>query len=219
MSRFTTFVGALSQVSPPSLPLAPQQYAPQYQDQLNNVLRLYFSRISDTLGAVVGTDGGRYVDCPNGVFFNTVDQTFAAINTAYPAVFNQTYLNNAISLASSSRVTASVDGVYNVQYSGQLVTSSGSAKTAYVWIRRNGIDIGYSTRAYTLTSNNNQSAVEWAFDIDLGEGEYVEIVMAVTDLAIKLEGVAAAAPHPGIPSSVLSVNFIAPLPNPRPVAP
>lgn len=33
-------------IAPPSLPLAPIQYDRQYQDQLNNVLRLYFNRIS-----------------------------------------------------------------------------------------------------------------------------------------------------------------------------
>jgi hypothetical protein len=32
---------------PPSLPLAPEQYERQYQDQLNSILRLYFSRISN----------------------------------------------------------------------------------------------------------------------------------------------------------------------------
>ena len=34
-------------VSPPSLPLAPEQYDRQYQDQLNNVLRLFFARLNN----------------------------------------------------------------------------------------------------------------------------------------------------------------------------
>ena len=33
-------------VTPPSLPLAPNQYDRQYMDQLNNVLRLFFNQIS-----------------------------------------------------------------------------------------------------------------------------------------------------------------------------
>lgn len=204
---------------PPFLPVAPQDYERRFHDQHSDVLRLYFNQLDNALAAVLGRNGGQFVDCPNGVFFNTAEQTFAVINTAYPVVFNQTYLNNAVSLTDSSQITASIGGVYNIQYSGQFVTSSASAKTAYVWIRRNGTDIGYSTRAYTLTANNNQSAVEWSFNLDLGVGEYVELVMAVTDLGIKLEAAAATSPHPGIPSSVISVNFIAPLPDPRPVAP
>ena len=34
-------------VSPPSLPLAPDQYERRYQDQLNNILRLYFNQLSN----------------------------------------------------------------------------------------------------------------------------------------------------------------------------
>jgi len=33
-------------VTPPSLPLAPNQYDRQYMDQLTNVLRLFFNQIS-----------------------------------------------------------------------------------------------------------------------------------------------------------------------------
>jgi hypothetical protein len=34
-------------VSPPNLPLAPELYSRQYQDQLNNVLRLFFARLNN----------------------------------------------------------------------------------------------------------------------------------------------------------------------------
>lgn len=209
----------LQKIPPPALPYAAPAYTPTYIDQLLKVLRLYFNRVSDVLNTVIGVNGGQYIDCPNGLFFNTVDQTFAAANTPYMVVFNQTYLNNAVSLADSSQIVISIGGIYNVQYSGQILTSNASAKTIYLWIRRNGTDIGYSTRAYTVTANNNQSTIAWSFDLDLDVGDYVELVVSTTDTAVKLEGVVATAGHPGIPSSVLSVNFIAPLPNPRPVAP
>ena len=35
----------INQVAAPNLPLAPIEYSRQYQDQLNNVLRLYFNRL------------------------------------------------------------------------------------------------------------------------------------------------------------------------------
>ena len=34
-------------VAPPNLPLAPEQYSRQYQDQLNNVLRLFFALLNN----------------------------------------------------------------------------------------------------------------------------------------------------------------------------
>ena len=38
-------------VTTPNLPLAPSEYDPRYQDQLNNILRLFFSRLN-TPGSV-----------------------------------------------------------------------------------------------------------------------------------------------------------------------
>jgi hypothetical protein len=34
-------------VTAPNLPLAPGQYTPQYQEQLNNVLRLFFNQLTN----------------------------------------------------------------------------------------------------------------------------------------------------------------------------
>lgn len=209
----------LQKTPPPALPYAVPAYSPSYIDQLLKVLRLYFSRVSEVLNGITGTNGGQYIDCPNGLFFNTADQALAVINTAYPVVFDTTYLNNAVSVVSSSRITVTVGGVYNLQYTGQVLTTSGSAKTLYLWIRRNGTNIGLSTRAYTLDVNNSLSEITFAFNIDLDADEYVELVVSKDALGIQLEAQTASAPHPGIPSSVLSVNFIAPLPSPRPTAP
>jgi hypothetical protein len=48
--------------TPPNLPLAPAEYERRYQDQLNNILRLFFNQISNpgniggaTLNLNVGT--------------------------------------------------------------------------------------------------------------------------------------------------------------------
>jgi hypothetical protein len=207
--------------SPPNLPLSPLQFDSRYQEGLNNVFRLYFNRLSGTLQNVLGPNGGQYIDCPNGLFFNTADQTFAATNTAYPVVFNATYLNNAVALqtGSTSKVEVSISGVYNFQYSGQLLSTNSSAKNVYIWIKRNNVTIGYSTHAYTLSSNDEYTEISWNFNIDLAAGEYLELEIAATDTAVRLDAEAATSPHPGIPSSVLAVNFISPLPNPRPTPP
>jgi hypothetical protein len=34
-------------VTPPSLPLAPNEYEKRYQDQLNNILRLFFNQLNN----------------------------------------------------------------------------------------------------------------------------------------------------------------------------
>jgi len=44
---------AQTNVTPPNLPLAPVEYDRRYQDQLNNVLRLYFNQ-TNTAGPLAG---------------------------------------------------------------------------------------------------------------------------------------------------------------------
>lgn len=39
--------------APPSLPLSPGAFSPQYQDQFSNVLRLYFNQLNTSLATVI----------------------------------------------------------------------------------------------------------------------------------------------------------------------
>jgi hypothetical protein len=143
------------------------------------------------------------------------------VDTAQPIEFPIEYLNNAVRVNSGteSRVYVDIGGVYNFQFSGQLLSGSASAKQVYIWIARNGTDIGYSTHQYTVSGSGTHLNVSWNFNIDLDEGEYVELRWASSDIDMKLEATAATAPHPGMPSAVIAVNFIAPLPVPRPTPP
>jgi hypothetical protein len=211
----------LQKTPPPALPFAVPAYTPTYIDQLLKVLRLYFNRVSDVLNAITGVNGGRYIDCPNGLFFSTADQPIVAANTAQPIDFPIEYLNNAVRVNSGtdSRVYVDIGGVYNFQFSGQLLSGSSSSKQVYIWIARNGTNIGYSTHQYTVAGSGNHLNISWNFDIDLDGGEYIEMQWASDDVNMKLESAAATALHPGIPSAVMAVNFIAPLPDPRPIAP
>lgn len=207
--------------APPNLPLADNTYNRYYQDQLNSVLRLYFNQLRNITEQLVGPNGGQYIDCPNGLFFSTDDQPIVSANVAQPIDFPIEYLNNAVRVNSGtdSRVYVDVGGVYNFQFSGQLRSNSGSAKQVYIWIARNGTDIGYSTHQYTVSGGNTHLNISWNFNIDLDVGEYVEMQWASDDVDMSLEAAAATAPHPGMPSAVMAVNFIAPLPVPRPTPP
>jgi hypothetical protein len=211
----------LQKVPPPALPYAVPAYTPTYIDQLLKVLRLYFNRVSDVLNAIIGVNGGQYIDCPNGLFFSTDDQPIVAANVGQPIDFPTEYLNNAVRVNSGtdSRVYVDIGGIYNFQFSGQLLSGSASAKQVYIWIARNGTDIGYSTHQYTVSGSDTHLNISWNFDIDLDEGEYIEMQWASSDVNMKLESTAATAVHPGMPSAVMAVNFIAPLPTIRPIAP
>ena len=104
MTYIITSEFELNKVAAPNLPLPLIEYDRQYFDQLLNVLRLYFNRL-DALTTQLMTSGSidpSLINVPNGLFFNTADQTLAAVNTGYPITFNQTYLNNFVALQTAS---------------------------------------------------------------------------------------------------------------------
>jgi len=223
MTLIVTTEFELNQVAAPNLPLAPTDYERQYQDQLNNVLRLYFNRLDAILDQlkVSGAIDPELINNPNGLFFSTVDQTLAAVNTGYPITYSATYLSNAVALqsGSTSKIEVLVGGVYNFQLSCQLKSTNSSGKDVQIWINRNGTDIGYSSHLYTLEGSGNNFNVTWNFDIDLAAGEYIEMYWGCNDTNAILETTAAVAPYPAAPSVVMAVNYVARLPDPRPTPP
>ena len=213
----------LNQVAAPNLPLAPIEYNRQYGDQLNNVLRLYFNRLDAILAQLRTSDDvdPANINFPNGLFFNTADQTLAAINTGYPITFNQTYLNNFVALqsGSTSKIEVAVGGVYNFQLSAQLKSTNASAKDVQIWIKRGTTTIGYSGHRYTVEGSDNHMNVNWIFDIDLAATEYIEMYWGADNTNVTMEAIAASAPYPAVASAVMAVNFVARLPDPRPTPP
>ena len=223
MTYIVTSEFEIGQVAAPNLPLATEVYSRQYQDQLNNVLRLYFNRLDAILAQLraSGDIDSSNVNSPNGLFFNTEDQTLAAVDTGYPVTFNQTYLNNFVALqsGSTSKIEVAVSGVYNFQLSAQLKSTNASAKDVQIWIKRGTTTIGYSGHRYTIEGSDNHMNVVWIFDIDLAATEYIEMYWASDDTNVTMEAIAASAPYPAVASAVMAVNFVARLPDPRPTPP
>jgi hypothetical protein len=223
MTNIVTTDYTINRIAAPSLPLAPTEWSPQYQDQFANILRLYFNRLDDFIArfSTSGAIDPSLINVPNGLFFNTADQTLAAINTGYPITFNQTYLNNFVALqtASTSKIEVAVAGVYNFQLSAQLKSTNASAKDVQIWIKRGTTTIGYSGHRYTIEGSDNHMNVNWLFDIDLAAGEYIEMYWGADDTNVTMEAIPASAPYPAVASAVMAVNFIARLPDPRPTPP
>ncbi len=59
MTLIVTSNSALARVVPPNLPLAPTQYDSVYQEQFNNVLRLYFNQLNKIVGQLMATTGAQ----------------------------------------------------------------------------------------------------------------------------------------------------------------
>jgi hypothetical protein len=143
-----------------------------------------------------------------GSFYSTATQTATTINTAKGITLNTTDLSSGVFLSGSpqSRINVDTDGIYNLQLSIQLDKTSGGTAEFYIWFRKNGVDVTNSASQIRIQGNNAEifSALNYFFS--LKAGDYVEIMFSVTDLSAELLAVPAAAPHPGIPSIIVTVS-------------
>jgi hypothetical protein len=143
-----------------------------------------------------------------GAFDSTVDQTLSATNTPTAVTYNGTLLSNGVTLSNNSRLNVADAGFYQVDVNVQLRSTNSSAKSFYLWLRRNGSDEADTTRLYTIAANNEDRIVTMTYKISLLAGDYVEVYWAGSDTALLLDAVTGIAFAPDAPSAIVSVTQI-----------
>jgi hypothetical protein len=144
-----------------------------------------------------------------GEFTKTSDQSPAVINTAYALTFDNTEIAEGISIGSpASRIVVVQSGLYQFDATVQISSSSSSAKTVWLWFRKNGTDVANSARLVTININNGYTAVSMSEFFSLAANDRIEIMFAANDTAITVDNVAATAFAPAAPAVVLAVSQI-----------
>lgn len=274
----------------PNLPLGTQEYERRYQDQFTNVLRLYFNQLRNALGELFGTNGGKYIEFPNGAFYqdgytaltasmtNTSTapiqvtstagfisaggliigselikytgktattftgitrgaygstnvahtagaavseaQTLASSTVSQPLTLLQTTVSNGVSIdpADKTKVVHETAGIYNIQFSIQMLTFDNTIDNVAIWFRLNGADIPYSAGIATVPSIHGgkpgTAIISWNLVQPMNAGDYIQILFA-SDTG---NTVAATYPpgtspvHPASPSIILTSTFVSALP-------
>jgi hypothetical protein len=142
-----------------------------------------------------------------GSFYDTTIQTATTINTAKAITFNSTDLSNGVFIGSpTSRIIVDSEGIYNFDTSFQLDKTAGGTGIFDFWFRLNGVDVTDSCSRIRIQGNNAEIFSSLNFFFDLKANDYVELMFSVDALSVELTAFAAAAPHPGIPSIILTVN-------------
>ena len=118
----TTEETSLTQVKSPTLPLAPVQYHQQYQDQLNNILRLYFNQV-DTLVSQLRINGNATgLKLPYGAFSCFAQTTLTAnINNSVTTI--PVASTASFPIASPATPKAFTIDTETITYTGKTPTS------------------------------------------------------------------------------------------------
>ncbi len=205
----------LDRVSPPNLPLAPTDYDSRYQEQFNNVLRLFFNRLNSIFGQLSASDIAT-LRFPYGAFSSDQDQT-TTVNTATLMTLNTTDFSNQVSI-SSSKITVVNAGIYNLQFSAQFENIDTQLHDVYIWLRQNGTDITGSTGFVSIPNKHGgidgHSIIGWNYYLSMQLGDYVEIYWSTTSADVSIQHLAASGTptKPSTQSVVATMSFVSALP-------
>jgi len=202
----------------PNLPLAPLQYDRKFQDQFENILRLYFNQLDNSFASVFGAAGGKYLGFPYGAFSSSKDQSTTA-NTATLMTLDTTDFNSQISI-DSSKIIVENPGIYNLQFSVQLENSNNAPQDVFIWLKQNGVDIAGSTGIVGMPARKNpgdpfHAIYGWNYFLSMKTSDYVEIYWSTTNANVSIQYYPASGTptKPSTQSVVATMTFVSRLPS------
>lgn len=204
----------------PNLPLAPGQYDSRYQEQFNNVLRLYFNQLNNNLLALFGRNGGRFLALPFGAWSSDSDQVAVSTTAAYAVTFDVADIVDSVYLSGNSKMTTTYSGVYNLQFSIQFANTDTQIHDVDVWAAVNGTNVSNSNSKFSVPNKHGgvdgHLIAALNLFLPMNAGDYVELYWHTDDTGVKIEQIPAASSptRPATPSVIATMVFVSALPEP-----
>lgn len=211
--------GPLIAPAVPNLPLATEEYSRAYVDQLNNVLRLYFNQLNNFNQLFSTNTGGSLLQFPYGAFSSDQDQSTTA-NTATLMTLNTTDFSNGGVTINSSKITTTIPGTYNLQFSTQFQNTDNQIQDMSIWLRQNGTDIPGSTGFVSIPAHKSAAAgdeahmiIGWNYYVQMQENDYIEIWWSTTNASVTIQHYPASTGpvRPSTQSVVATLSFVSAL--------
>ena len=118
----------------------------------------------------------------------------------------------------SSQIYVAYDGLYNLQFSLQLLNYSNTEDNVTVWLKKNGTDVPLTASVEQVNSKHgsNPGATIMALNIfqQMAAGQYMELYWT-SDTGNTVLGTyppGTAPVHPASPSAIVTVSFVSALP-------
>ena len=211
----TNFYQQLQTPAVPDLPNPQDKYDRLTVAQTNGALRTFFLKLTNALQSIASPRGGRFINMPYGAFQDSTDQVAANTTTAYAITFDTTDFNNGVTLSNSSRLNVSQSGIYNIQFSVQLVNTTNASTDIDIWFRKNGTNIDKSNSRFHLSQRKSAGdpshlIAALNFFVSLSANDYVEIMWRPTSTSVSIEHFdASSSPtRPVVPSVIATLSFV-----------
>lgn len=141
----------------PNLLIAPNQYQAIYHEQMNNALRLYFSRIDAESSTLNGPMGAAYLNSPHVAASDSTDQYATANDTPTLVKWNTLESRAGFTLNLDNSATIPISGRYKIDYSLQFTNTDVAQHEVYVWLQVNGGPLANSTSKFTVPARKTPS--------------------------------------------------------------
>lgn len=152
-----------------------------------------------------GARGGWY-----GSFYDTTNQNNQNSGLAYPMRLNSTDSANGVSLVDGSKVQVANTGVYNIQFSAQLINTVLDATTFDIWLSKNGQPLANTNTTVSLDKKQTRYVAAWNFMIQMNANDYVELMWfsAQANAQLHYSSAQTNPTRPAIPSLILTINQV-----------
>jgi hypothetical protein len=146
-------------------------------------------------------------------------QSLASSTVAAAVALLQTTSSNGVALDATdkTKVVFDVPGIYNIQFSIQMLSYDGTIDDVTVWFRLNGVDIPYSAGVATVPAIHGGVAgsaiISWNLVQPVNAGDYIQLMFASnTGNTVCATYPGGTLPtHPISPSVILTATFVSAL--------
>ena len=130
------------------------------------------------------------------------------INTPHKMALNTIIDDRGITIDSvdSSKVVFSQSGLYAIGLNAQILSSNAAKKEVFFWIRKNDIDVPYSTRTISVVGNLVYTNFGVSYNVSAQAGDYVQFMWASNDATVALESGPTTSFYPTSPSVYIHID-------------
>jgi hypothetical protein len=139
-----------------------------------------------------------------GAFQSTQSQSGSA-NVSQSINYDTTDYSQGVSFL-GSQITIANKGVYNIQFSAQLLADTG-ADDVYIWLKKNGTNVA-ATAGHVVLDNNQELIAAWNYVVDSAAGDYYELVWQSANGDAILLAETASGNIPSVPSIITTVTQV-----------
>jgi len=146
---------------------------------------------------------------------DTTNQVAANTTGVNIITFNATDYALGASLVDNTKLTAGFAGLYNIQFSVQLINTTNDAQEVSIWFRKNGSDVAGSNSEFGMAARKSSGTASRGiaslnFFIALQKDDYVQLAWRPSDVGVSIEHfpTQTSPTRPATPSIIATMSYL-----------